>query len=66
VPVNIKPGPGGHKDHSLIAVDVLSVACVTYFAQKGALSRMPRDILKPIFFTVKGAASVPVNAGPKL
>ena len=66
MPVNIKPGPGGHKDHSLIAVNVLNVACVIYFVLKGVLSRMSRDILKPIFFTVKGVASVSGNAGPKL
>jgi hypothetical protein len=58
--------PGGHKGRTSIAVNVLNVACVIYSVLKDVLNRIPRDILKLIFFTVKGVLSVPENAGLKL
>jgi hypothetical protein len=39
------------------------VVCVIFFALKGVLSRILRDILKPIYFTVKDVVSAPGNAG---
>jgi len=41
------------------------VASATFFALRGALNRTMRDILKPIYFTARDAASVPASAGLK-
>jgi len=66
MPVNIGPVTGGHKDLSLIGTNVTKNALSAISsALRGALNGMLRDILKPISFTARGVAFVPLNAGEK-
>ena len=66
MPVNTRPGAGGHKDRSLIIAGVSSVVFAISFALRRVLNKMPRDILKLIYFTARGAASASGSVGLKL
>ena len=63
MPVSTKPGAGGHKDRSLIIASATNVDFATFFALRGVLSRIKRDFMKLIYFTVKDAASALGSAG---
>ena len=65
MPANTRLGLGGHKDLLIISVGASNAPYAKSFALKVVLSRMPRDILKPIYFIAKVAVSALGSAGPK-
>ncbi len=65
MPLNTKPGVGGHKDQSLIIANATNVGSATFFAPRGVLSRRLMDILKRIYLIARDVASVLWNV-PKM
>ncbi len=66
MPVNTKPGIGGHKGLSLIVANVTkNVSSVISSVLRDALNGMLRAILKPTYFIARGVASVLKSAGEK-
>ena len=66
MPVNTKPGIGGHKGLSLIVANVTKNApSAISSALRGALNGMLRAILRLTSFTARDVAFAPLNVGEK-
>ena len=63
---NTRLGIGGRKDRSLIVANATkSAPSATSSALRDALNGTLKDILRPIYFIVRGVASALRNAGEK-
>ena len=65
MPASIKLENGSHKSHPLTGASVSNADYATFFARRGAMKRLPRDILWLIYLTAKDVASVPWSARQK-
>ncbi len=66
MPASTKLAPGGHRDQPMISISAIkSAPFAISSALRDALNGTLRDTYRPIYFIVRGVASVLKSAGEK-